>query len=157
MPKWLLRVRGAIGMGLTWAVGWSAVGMVPRWIFGFNTDVPFPLVFGVLGFIAGVTFSAVLTLFERRRELDQLTLPRFAGWGAISGIVLAAIFTRIASLGGADVLVIAPIFAVACAACASGSLALAKRAEMRELREGSGETATRLTDYDKRKLSSGRR
>ena len=156
MPKWLLRIRGAIGMGLTWAVAWAAAGAVPRWIFGFNTDVPFPLVFGVLGFIAGVTFSAVLVLFERRRELDQMTLPRFAGWGAVSGVLLSAIFARMASLGGADVLVVAPTFAVACAACASGSLALAKRAEMRELRDSGGDTAgAKLTDRERRKLSSG--
>lgn len=138
MQNWLRRIRGAIGMGITWAIAWSAAGMVPRWLFGFNADVPFPLVFAVLGFIGGVTFSAVLTLFERRRGLDQMTLPRFAAWGAASGVLLSAIFTRMASLGAGDVLVIAPMFAVACAVCASGSLALAKRAEMRELPPGRG-------------------
>jgi hypothetical protein len=47
----------------------------------------------------------------------------------VGGVLLSAIFTRIASLGAGDVLVIAPTFALACAACASGSLALARRAE----------------------------
>jgi hypothetical protein len=120
-------------MGFAWGVAWSLVGGVPRWVFGFNTDVPFPVVFGVLGFVAGVTFSGVLMLTERGRTLDQMSLPRFAGWGAVSGVLLSAIFARAASLSGGDVLVIAPTFAVACAVCASGSLALARRAEMREL------------------------
>ena len=155
MQKWLRRIGGAIGMGLTWAVVWSAAGTVPRWLFGFNTDAPFPIIFGMLGFIAGFIFSVILTLFEHRREFDQLTLPRFAGWGALSGVLLAAIFTRIASLGAADVFVIAPTFAVACAACASGSLALAKRAERRELRDGRGDAAqAKLADHEKRKLFS---
>jgi hypothetical protein len=154
MPKWLGRIRGAIGMGLSWAVVWGVVGMVPRWIFGFNTDVPFPLIFSVLGFIAGVIFSSLIALLERRRELDQLTLPRFAGWGAVSGILLSAVFTRVASLDGGDVLLIAPVFAVACAICASGSLALAKRAEMRELREGRPDAITAaLRNRQKQKLS----
>jgi hypothetical protein len=28
MKKWLERLCGAIGMGLTWAVGWTLVGML---------------------------------------------------------------------------------------------------------------------------------
>jgi hypothetical protein len=156
MRNWPRRIAGAIGMGITWAAAWGVAGMVPRWLFGFNTDAPFPLIFGVLGFIGGVTFSGVLTLFERRRELDQMTFPGFAGWGALSGFLLSAIFARIACLGAADVFVIAPTFAVACAACASGSLALARRAEMRELRDAGIGTAEReLTDRKKQKLTSG--
>jgi len=127
-------------MGLIWAFVWGAAGSVPRWIFGFNPDAPFPIIFGVLGFVAGVTFSVLLVLTERRRTLGQMSLPRFAGWGALGGLILSAGFARAASLGAGDVFVIAPTFALACAACASGSLALARRAERRELPEGDGNT-----------------
>jgi hypothetical protein len=127
--------------------------MVPRWLFGFNTDVPIPLVFGVLGFMAGVIFSGLLMLTEGRRRFDQMTLPRFAAWGAVGGLLLSAIFTRAASLGGGDALAIAPTFAVACAACASGSLALARRAVRRELLDIRRDTAeAELTDHEKRRL-----
>jgi len=156
MRKWMRRIRGGIGMGLTWAAAWAIAGMVPRWLFGFNADVPFPLVFGAIGFMAGVAFSGVLMVFEGRRNFDQMTLPRFATWGGLSGLLTSAVFARVASLGASDVLVIAPTFVVACAACASGSLALAKRAKMRELpdsREGTSGIA--LTDREKRKLYSG--
>ena len=153
MGKWMRRIRGAIGMGFTWAAAWFAVGLVPRWVFGFNADVPFPLVFGVLGFIAGVTFSGLLVLTEGRRRFDQLSLPRFAGWGAMGGLLLSALFAKAASLGGGDVLAIAPTFALACAVCASGSLAVARRALRRELPDIRGDTAeAELTDHEKRKL-----
>ena len=149
----LRRIRGAIGMGLTWAAAWAAAGSVPRWVFGFNADVPFPLVFGVLGFIGGVIFSGLLMLTQGRRGFDQLTLPRFAAWGAVGGILLSAIFTRMASLGFGDVLAIAPTFAVASAICASGSLALAKRGKMPELPGSRWDTAEgKLADREKRNL-----
>jgi hypothetical protein len=140
-------------MGFTWAAAWSAVGLVPRWVFGFNADVPFPLVFGVLGLIAGVIFSGLLMLTEGRRGFDQMTLSRFAVWGALGGLLLSAIFTKAASLGWAEALAIAPTFAVACAICASGSLALARRAGIRELPDNRGDTAeAELADHEKRQL-----
>ena len=153
MRTWTRRIRGGIGMGFTWAAAWAAAGLVPRWVFGFNADVPFPLVFGVLGFIAGVIFSGLLMLSEGRRGFDQMTLSRFAAWGAVGGFLLSAIFTRAASLGWADALAIAPTFAVASAICASGSLALARRAGMRELPDNRGDAAeAKLADHEKRQL-----
>lgn len=153
MRRWLRRIRGAIGMGFTWAAVWFAAGLLPRWVFGINADVPFPLVFGVLGFIAGFTFSGLLVLTEGRRSFEQMSLPRFAGWGAMGGLLLSALFAKAASLGWGDVLAIAPTFALACAVCASGSLALARRSFMRELPDIRGDTAeAELIDHEKRKL-----
>ena len=153
MRKWLRRIRGAIGMGFTWGAAWSGAGIVLAVVTRFRADAPFPLVFGVLGFIAGVIFSALLALIEGGRRLDQMSLPRFAGWGAMGGLLLAALFARAASLGGGDVLAVAPTFALACAVCASGSLAMARRAVRRDLPDSRGETAeAALTDLEKRKL-----
>ena len=153
MRRWLRRIRGAIGMGFTWAAAWAAVGSVPRWVLGFNPDAPFPLVFGVLGFMAGVTFSGLLMLTEGRRRFDQMSLPRFAGWGAIGGLLLSAFFAKAASLGWRDVLAISPTFALASAVCASGSLAVARRAARRELSDIGGDSAeAELTAHEKRKL-----
>ena len=150
MQTLLRRIRGAIGMGLTWAVGLSVVGTIPRWVLGVNTDAPIPLLFGVFGFIAGVTFSVLLVLTERRRRFDQMSLPRFAGWGAVGGLLLSAVWARAASLGLSDVLAITPAFTVACAACAASSLALARRSERRELPDGRQGAA--LSDQEKRHL-----
>ena len=147
------RIRGAIGMGVTWAVAWSAVGLVPRWLLGFNPDAPFPIIFGVLGFVAGITFSAILVLTEGRRRFDQMSLPRFAGWGAVGGLLLSALFARAASLDWGDILAIVPTFALASAVCASGSLALARRSQRGELPDPRRDVAaTELTEGEKRNL-----
>lgn len=153
MRKWLRRIRGAIGMGFTWGAAWFAAGLVPRWVFGFNADVPFPLVFGVLGFTAGVTFSGLVVLTEGSRRFDQISLPRFAGWGAMGGLLLSALFAKAASLGWGDVLAVAPTFALASAVCASGSLAVARRAVSRELPAARRDAADiELADPEQRKL-----
>lgn len=128
MPKMLRLIRGAVGMGLTWALGWSAAGFVLMILTRFQTDAPFPLIFGVLGFGAGIAFSVLLALTAGRRSFEQMSVSRFATWGAVGGLVLSAIFANAASLGWSDVLLIAPTFAVASAVCASGSLAIARRA-----------------------------
>src|SRR5262245_31748287 len=133
MGKWLRRIRGALGMGFTWAAAWSLFGFVPRWIFGIESDLPFALLFGALGFLAGCTVSGILVLTEGRRRLDQLSLPRFALWGAAGGVLMGALFVRGTPAGWGEVLAITTTFAAACAASASGSLALARRAVMREL------------------------
>ena len=156
MRKWLRRIRGAIGMGLTWAAAWFAAGFVPRWVFGVYSDLPFPLLFGALGFIAGVTFSGLLVLTEGRRRFDQMSLPRFAGWGAMGGLLLSALFVRGASLGWREVLAIPTTFALACAVCASGSLALARRAARRALPDSRRDTTdAELTDHGKPNLLGG--
>ena len=144
MKTWLRRIRGAIGMGLTWAAAWGAAGMITMLGFlivtGSRPDAPFPLMFGAFGFVAGVIFSGVLGLVEGRRRFDQMSLPRFAAWGATGGFLLSAAFVLAVSLAGDsaflwNLLVVGPVFAVAAAGCAAGSLALARRAYDRELLE----------------------
>ena len=153
MRKWLRRIRGAIGMGFTWAAAWGGAGFLLAVVTRFQADAPFPLIFGVLGFTAGVIFSGFLALTEGRRRFEQMSLRRFAVWGAAGGLLLSALFARAASLDWGDVLVIVPTFALASAVCASGSLAVARRAAGRELPDVGGDTAkAELTDSEKRKL-----
>jgi hypothetical protein len=156
MRTWLQRIRGAIGIGVTWAAAWFAAGVVPRWVFGINTDAPLPLVFGLFGLIAGLVFSAVLMMTERRRSFEQMSLPRFAGWGAMGGLLLSAFVAMAGSLGWGDALVLAPTLAIASAVCATGSLAIAKRAARRELPGTGGTTAeAELRDHEKPELPEG--
>jgi hypothetical protein len=153
MEKWLRRIQGAIGMGVTWAAAGFAVGFVPRWVLGMNTDLPMPLLFGALGFISGVTFSGLLVLTDGRRRFDQTSLPLFAAWGAIGGLLISALFVRGASLGWTEVLGISSTFALASAAFASGSLALARRALRRELPDGGVDAGeVEFADSEKGKL-----
>jgi hypothetical protein len=132
MNKWGRRIRGAIGLGLTWGFAWFAAGMILLVIVGPNAaDVPFPLFFGLLGFLAGVTFAGILGLAEGRRRFDEMSIPRFALWGGVGGLVLATVMSVL--LGGGVFPVLAPIFALAGAGCAAGSLALARVAENAQL------------------------
>jgi hypothetical protein len=129
MQKLLRRVRGAIGMGLAWGLAWGGAGIVMAVVTRFTADVPFPLFFALLGFIAGVIFSVILALTAGRRSFDQMSLPRFATWGAVGGLAMSAFFARAASLDWGDLLMVASIFVIASAVCAAGSLALARRGQ----------------------------
>ena len=157
MKKWLRRIRGAIGMGLTWAIAWFGAGMVLLLIIGPDAaDVPFPLGFGLLGFLAGATFSGVLGIVEGRRSFDQMSLPRFAGWGAVGGLLFSGIFVLAAGLGGDVLLVLGPVFALSSAASAAGSLALARKAEDRELLDAGADVAEAgLPEGESRELLGG--
>lgn len=138
MSTWQRRIRGAIGMGLTWGAAWFGAGMLLLLVIGPDAaDVPFPLGFGLLGFLAGVTFSLVLATAGRRRQLEELSLARFAGWGALGGLVFSGVFAVVAGLGAAFPAVGA-VFALAGAGSAAGTLALARRAGGRELGDGGG-------------------
>ena len=136
MKRWLRRLRGAMGMGLTWSLAWFAAGSVFRLIVGKGTDdVPFPIRFGLVGLLAGVTFAGVLGIMERRRRFDEMSLPRFSGWGALGGVVLFVVFALTAGPGG-EPLYLAPLFAIAGAGSAAGTLALARKAGGPESLEG---------------------
>src|SRR4029078_427525 len=109
------------------------------------------------GFVCGIIFSAILAGIEGRRGLDRASLCRFAAWGAASGLLLSGIFVVGAALRGADLwgefLVFGPPLAIASAACAAGSLAVARWAERRELPGLSGDPAeAELSEDEKREL-----
>ena len=135
MMRLLKLLRGAIGMGLTWALAWFSAGMILGLIVGPGADdVPLPIRFGILGFLSGVTFSGVLRLVAGHRRLDQMSLARFTGWGAVGGLLLSGILAVTAGPGGESLRLI-PVFALAGAGSAAGTLALARKAEAPRLLE----------------------
>ena len=160
MKKWGRRIRAAIGMGLTWGAAWSGAGVLLARVPGFSSDLPFALLFAPLGFVTGIIFSGILVVIERRRRIDRVSLSRFAGWGAVSGLLLSGIFVVGAALRGASLwgefLVFGPPLAMASAVCAAGSLAMARRAERRELGGRSGDPADAELSEDKKGEVLGR-
>jgi hypothetical protein len=112
---------------------------------------------GTLGFVAGVVFSVVLRLIEGGRRFDQMSVRRFAAWGASVGFALSAAFFLAVSRGDPAFLqyfvVVGPVVAAAAAGCAAGSLALARRAQDRELLEETEHlTAAKLPEREVRKV-----
>lgn len=142
----LRRIRGAIGMGLTWAVGWAPIGAVlggvlhailPGSSLGLGSVIALNAAsFAALGFVGGAVFSAILRVAEGSRRFDQLSLPRFAAWGAVGGLLLGAAAAMIGMWGGGYGLLGAGMIGAATilgAVSAAGSLALARVADDREL------------------------
>jgi hypothetical protein len=143
MKQWLKRVRGPIGLGLTWAAGWAPLGALTGWITAMVLGFPLGLVttnyavmFAVLGFTGGTIFSTVLGLAEGHRSFNQLSLPRFVAWGGLGGLLLGGLAVT-AGLLGAGLTVLGVVIAGAATLLGAGSaaatLVIAKAARSRAL------------------------
>lgn len=146
MRKWVRRIRGAIGMGLTWAVAWLGLGAVVGLVafdLGATGLVYNALASAAAGFLGGATFAVVLGLTEGRRRFDQLSLPRFAFWGAIGGALVGGLQLLVFTLMGSapSALLFIGIQGLIGAGSAVGSLALARTADDQDLLESGDEVA----------------
>jgi hypothetical protein len=63
-------------------------------------DAPLPAL-GVPGFVGGALFSLVLGVAGRRRRFDELSVARFAVWGALGGLMLALVPAALVVVGQA--------------------------------------------------------
>ena len=113
--------------------------------------------YGMLGFVGGAAFSVVLGITEGRRRFDEMSLPRFAGWGAVGGLLLSVLTVAMGiAMGGAITLgnwIFMGTMPLLAAGSAAGSLALARRADDRELLEHGADVAEiGLTTEEKREL-----
>ena len=163
MNKWLQRIRGAVGVGLTWAVGWGVVGGLLGLFFlalGSGPAIALALFTdsALTGFLLGGCFSVVLALEGRGRAFDEISLLRFTTWGALGGLLLWAPMA-LGLLGaagwsvGLELLVTASVMAVLGAGSAAGSLVLARRGDDRELLSASADVENiGLTKEEKHEL-----
>ena len=136
MSKWLKLIRGAVSIGLTWAAAWALVGALLGLLFGWFFVGEFALV----GLLSGGAFSVVLGLAGRRRTFDEMSLPRFAGLGALAPLLLivpTAFSGGVFNPGG---LIAVALLALLGAGSAAGSLALARMADDGEALDA-GETS----------------
>ena len=153
MKNFFRRIRGIIGMGLTWAVGWAVLWGAPVLIaagFGaFEGLTPRMFLVGALfvagcGFISGGAFGMILSAFERKKKLGDLSLKRIALMGGLVGVLggsaLVAIF-------GITLWIPIVILTVTGVGFASGTVALAKRSDTK-LIEGEEESVVSLEGED---------
>lgn len=102
------RLRGALGIGVTWGVLWAAIGLV----LGFVVGVVRPdqidagegpgkvaAVLGLVGFLSGLGFSALIAVAERRRTIRELSLGRVALWGLLGAAAIPLLTGADASVG----------------------------------------------------------
>ena len=133
MNTLLRKLRGMLGVGLTWAVGWAII----MFILGSIISVVDPdsidqgeepwrlaLMVSVVGFISGSVFALILSSAERRKSIRDLSAGRAALWGALGGAALPLL----TSMPDATVFNTAPLGALFAAA----TVAIARRAALRD-------------------------
>ena len=93
MKKWMSGVRGAVLMVILWVIGWGlGFGGIMELVDadGKIQDV-WPTLLAIPGFIGGVVFSLLLAVGGLGRGFEEVSLPRFALCGAMTGIVLGVL------------------------------------------------------------------
>lgn len=101
MKNWLRNIRDAIGVGLLWAVAWAPVGVLIGAIVDpdESMDEPWVAVGAFPGFLCGVLFITLLRLAEDRGRRNELSLPRAAACGAVSGLLVPVLFVLAMAAG----------------------------------------------------------
>ena len=139
------RVRGVLGVSVTWGVAWGVLGSALTaallwWssrrdaalhLFGVVATLPPMFAFwGMLGAFSGAVFATLLLGFERRRSIDTLAGRRVAVWGALGGATLPLVVIALGGLDGrlsSDWLLAPLISGTLGAVCATASLRLARK------------------------------
>lgn len=136
MPGWVRQLRAALGMGLTWAIGWGVVGGVLKFLAnifpGLNVVDMWIQALALPGFFAGTIFSLMLRAAATGRTFNELSVPRFALLGAIGGILLGGL--AMATFGVSPdrwlrAVTVLSTLSLVSAASASGTLLLARMGE----------------------------
>lgn len=142
MKKLLARLRGALRLAVSWALGWSVVLSIATVVIDLIGGYPWTptlpnllanaALFGALGFLGGVSFSVVLVIVGRRRRFEEMSLPGFTGWGALGGIGLGVLLSLtsgpVSVAGFASTVAFGALLG---AGSAGGSFILARKADDR--------------------------
>ena len=156
MKSWVRRLRGAIGMGISWAIAWTPLGallgaglyfalpVLPAGALLLEAMWVNGVVMGVLGFVGGTIFSGYLSLTEGSRRFDELSIPRFARWGALGGVTLGTLGAALGlwgAIGGVGPVIVG-VATLLGAASAAGTLAIARQSDDAHLLEQREEIGT---------------
>jgi hypothetical protein len=127
--RWL---RGALGTGLIWAALWIIIGvliMTGLWLVDpdeIGNDGPSHVlpILGIVGFLSGLGFAAMLSLAERRHSFRELSLGRVALWGMLGSAGIPLLMGTDGSTGW--------LTGTLGALFAAGSVAIARRGAQAE-------------------------
>ena len=143
MTQLLRRLRGLLGVGMTWGVLWGAIGAGIGFVLGLldpgtwslaNPVVDWALGMGAYGVISGVGFGALLSLGEGSKLLRELSLKRVAVWGVLGSAAVPLLFGAFGFFEAGttllDVLGAMGVTAALGGTFAPGAIAIARRAEL---------------------------
>ena len=128
MRAFLRKCRGILGVALTWGTLWGAVFAGIAFVVGAidpdsidpgETPLRIAGIGAVFGAVSGIIFGVLLSVFERRRTLRELSLVRVALWGAVA----TAVYPLLTPVDNRMLVIVCPIGA----ALAAGLVAFAKR------------------------------
>jgi hypothetical protein len=128
------KLRGAVGVGLTWAVGWAVIIFLIGTVIGIVDpdsidagEEPLRIALTIIapvGLISGLLFAAIMSLTERHKSVHDLSLIRAALWGALG----AAVLPLLTPMNDAVLSTVCPLGAL----FAAGTVALARHADRRD-------------------------
>jgi hypothetical protein len=132
MNNYPRKLRGVIGIGLIWALVWTAMFFaLAAIIFAFfnpngGSDVgplTWILIMAQVGFVSGTIFGIILSLAEHGRAIRNISLVRAALWGILGSAVFPILTQR-----ADQVFWTCPFGAVV----AMSSVAIARKAALRQ-------------------------
>jgi len=96
----LRNLRSLVGIGLIWGILWVALAMIVGTIIGVidpgdidRGEEPIVLapMIGLVGFICGVLFGALVSTAEKGQPMVDLPLIRVAMWGIVVSAALSLV------------------------------------------------------------------
>lgn len=130
MNALLQKLRGVMGIGLTWGILWAAIGTAVALVIGVldpdsidpgESPIIMGAIIGFVGLVSGVGFGILLSVGESRKAIRDLSLSRAAMWGILGSAALPLLTTMDNGL----ILITCPLGA----AFAAASVAIARKAE----------------------------
>ena len=149
MNRLVRRIRGLLGVGLTWGALWSAIGagiglvigIVAPEVWGWtNPILEWTIGMGLYGTVSGVGFGSLLALREGRKTIFDVSLRRAAILGVLGAAAVPLLFGALGTFEvgttTAEVLGAILVTGFLGGMFAPAAIAIARRAELRAVGEG---------------------
>lgn len=139
--RWLRKLRGLLGFGVTWGAMWGVIGagigsvvslLGPGATTLSNSVIVWAMGMGAYGVISGIAFGGLLALGEGSRTLRELSLKRVALWGVVGSGLVPLLFLGFFDAGTTffDIAGAMLVTAGLGGTFAPGAVAMARRAEL---------------------------
>ena len=143
MNRLARKLRGLLGVGVTWGTLWSVIGAGIGLVIGVispevwestNPIIEWAIGMGLYGLVSGIGFGSFLSLREGRKTILDISLRRAAIWGVAGAVAVPLLFGALgtfeAGTTAVEVLGAIIVTGVLGGTFAPASIAVARRAEL---------------------------